>query len=110
MQDENFKQNYNYGEISDNDKRVIGEVISLAKAQGLDNFVEFLQHKFKIVEQPEFDFEESEFVKESAKHGLFVAVQGTIKSGDKPGDIVYPVISITDDVRKFDKFYNAIKK
>jgi len=39
-----------------------------------------------------------------------VSVQGTIKSGDKPDDIVYPVISICEDIRKFEKFYNAIKK
>lgn len=110
MQDENVKINYDYGEIPENDKRVVEEVIKHAKQQGLDIFVKFLEHKFNIIEQPTYDFEESEFVKEAAKNGLFVSVQGTIKSGDKPGDIVYPVISICDDIRKFEKFYNAIKK
>ena len=110
MQEENFNENFNYGEISDNDKRVVEEVIKLAKQQGLDIFVKFLEHKFNIVEQPTYDFEESEFVKEAAKNGLFVSVQGTIKSGNKPDDIVYPVISICEDIRKFEKFYNAIKK
>jgi len=110
MQEENFNQNYNYGEISDNDKKVVQEVIKHAKQQGLDIFVKYLENKFNIVEHPTYDFEESEFVKDAAKNGLFVSVQGTIKSGDKPDDIVYPVISICDDIRKFEKFYNAIKK
>lgn len=110
MQKENYTENYNYGEVSTNDKKVINEVITLAKQQGLDMFVEFLKFKFQIVEQPKYDFEESEFVQEAAKHGLFVSVQGNIKSGDKVDDVVYPVISICDDIRKFEKFYNAIKK
>ena len=107
---ENLTMQYNYGDISPSDKKVVEEVIKLAKQQNLDVFAEFLKHKFEIEETPEYDMSQSKFFKIAAKLGLFGSQQGHITYPEDPTKTKYPVMGMTEDVRKFEDLYNAIKE
>lgn len=104
-----FKQVFDYGHINEDHTNAIQEAINLAKSQGLKDFANFLERKFKIVPIKQYDISQSKFCKAANKAGIRCAIQGTLVSGQDEQAIEYPVISICEEVRDLEKIYETIK-
>ncbi len=95
---------YDYGSISEDHKKIILEVMDLAKKTGNELFAEFLKHKFEIVEPNRYDLSESKFIDACEKHKFCYNIQGYVKEGNSPDAVHYPIVSITEDIRKLEEF------
>jgi hypothetical protein len=99
------KRLFDYGSITEEHKKVIEEVIYLYKESKIENFDEFLKSKFQVELPPRFPIQDSLFVKFCKEHQFRCAIMGY--AVDDEG-VEYPVISITEDVRKLDNFVKDI--
>jgi hypothetical protein len=103
--------NFNYGQISDEQKSVAVEIIELAKQSGNNELAELIKYKFQIVEPNKFDITNSAFVQACEAAGFKYWIQGwLIEDPDNLASMQYPIISITEDVRKLDKFIESMYK
>jgi hypothetical protein len=95
---------FDYGNITEEHKKVILEVIELARSSGNEMFAEFVKHKFQITEPIKFDLSESKFIEACEKHKFCYNIQGYVKDGLQPDGMHYPIVSITEDIRKLEEF------
>ena len=102
---------FDYGAISEEQKKAILEVMDLAKESGNDVFAEFLKHKFKIVEPVRVDHKEYDFYKHCDSNGIKVWLMGYVQDGggNNPAEPSYPVVSITEDIRKLEELVAYLK-
>lgn len=102
---------FDYGTITDEHKEAVQEVINLAKSLGNEEFAEFIKHRFKIVEPLRIPYDISSFYKECQKVGIKVHLMGYVQDngGSDPTSPYYPILSITEDIRKLDEFVKSIK-
>lgn len=98
--------NFNYGDITDEHKQAAKEIADLMEGMNQPMMAELIRERFQITPIPKYDFLQHPFVKACEKANLFCAVQGHVKDGS--GKIEYPVISISDDVRKFEDLFQII--
>lgn len=98
------KELFDYGSINEEHKKVVLEIMELAKQSGNDVFAEFIKHKFQIVEPKKYDLAESKFVEACEKHNFKYHVMGYVVDGTNPDSIHYPIVSITEDIRKLEEF------
>jgi hypothetical protein len=103
---------FDYGAITEEQKKAILEVMDLAKESGNEMFAEFIKHKFKIVEPLRIDHKESEFYKVCESHGIKVWLMGYVqdKGGLDPTEPSYPIVSVTEDIRKLENLIENISK
>jgi len=102
---------FDYGTISEQHKEAVQEVMELAKNFGNAEFAEFLKHKFKIIEPLRVPYETSTFAKECEKADIKVYLMGWTQDngGSDPALPFYPILSITDDIRKLEQLIKNIK-
>ena len=98
--------NFNYGDITDEHKHAAKEIANLMEGMNQPMMAELIRERFQITPIPKYDFTQHPFVKACEKANLFCAVQGHVKDGS--GKMEYPVISISDDVRKFEDLFQII--
>jgi hypothetical protein len=100
---------FDYGAgLNETHKDAAIEIAKLAKEHGHTEFAEFILAKFQTIKRNEYDFEnESSFIKFLNKHEFKYWIMGWVKDGESPIGMHYPIISITEDIRKLD---NAIKE
>ena len=70
---------------------------------------EMIRSRFKIVEPPKYNLEESSFIQACKKVGIFVSIQGTVAEGEIPNQMLYQLVAISGDIRQMDKFVESIK-
>jgi hypothetical protein len=104
-----IKQTFDYGSIKTEHKEAVEEVVDLARNMGNHVFAEFLLHRFQIEEQKRFELKDSKFFQLCRENSIGVNIQGHTQEGIGPDSVQYPVISITEDVRKLDAFVEKIK-
>lgn len=102
----NMDPNFNYGDITDEHKQAAKEIANLMEGMNQPMMAELIRERFQIKPIPKYDFTQHPFVKACEQADLFCAVQGHIRDGS--GKLEYPVISISDDVRKFEKLFQII--
>lgn len=95
---------FDYGNVTQDHKKLLLEIIELAKKSGNDVFAEFIKHKFQIVEPNRFDLANSKFIESCEKHRFSYNIQGYVVDGLNPDAVHYPIVSITEDIRKLDEF------
>jgi hypothetical protein len=105
-----MKQLFNYGDLKKEHKDAAAEIIDLAKQLGQDNLAEVIAHKFQLVEPNKFNIEDSVFAKACDSVGFKYWIMGWVAEGDGPEAVHYPIVSITEDVRKLDNFIINIAK
>jgi hypothetical protein len=71
---------------------------------------ELVKQRFKVVEIPRYDINESPFIDACKEAGIFAAVQGYLQEGSDLEKMEYPLVSICEDIRKLEKLIPAIKK
>ena len=106
---EQIKTLFDYGDIKEEHTRVAEEIANLCLQFGQPMLAEEIKRKFKVVEVPKYNLEESEFVQECAKHGVYVSIQGIIHEGNGPSLMEYQLVGIIGDVRKMNEFIRAVK-
>jgi hypothetical protein len=101
--DENL---FNYDDVNDEHKKAATEFLRLLE-QHKDPLIvsELIKKNFKLTPMPKYSPEESLFVQACAKAGQYVNIQGYVEDNNK----LYPVCTITDDIRKLDKLFGIIK-
>jgi hypothetical protein len=99
---------FDYGNINADHKKAILEAVELAMKSGNHLFAELLKHKFEIVEPKKYDLDESEFIKACNSNEIKYNIQGYIVEGPTHDPVHYPLVSITEDIRKLNKFIKGI--
>jgi hypothetical protein len=97
---------FNYGDLNDEHKKAAKEFLRLLDQHNDPLIVaELIKKNFGLKPKPQVKPEESLFVQACAKSGQYVNIQGHVEDDG----VLYPVCSITDDIRKLDKLFGIIK-
>jgi hypothetical protein len=105
-----MKQLFNYGDLKKEHKDAAIEIAELARQLGQDNLADTIAHKFQLVEPNKFKIEDSIFAQACDQAGFKYWIMGWVAEGEGADAIHYPIVSITEDVRKLDNFITSIAK
>ena len=102
---------YDYGSISDSDKKVVNEIISLLRQRKgipVEMIIEELKTKFELVEIPMKKIEDSVWGQLTKDERIGMSVQGfrTVKQDGKPLRI--PHVGFSADLDYLDEFVNRL--
>jgi hypothetical protein len=100
---------FNYGNITQEHKKAIEEVIVLAENAGHPLFADLLKNKFQIIERKKFNVDDSIFIKYAKENNIYCSAQGFIDNLN-PEDPMIPVIGLCEDVKKLDNFVLKIQE
>ena len=114
MTGEAIEGNYDYGNITDSDKKVVTEIIDLMRQRGdvpCSMFAEELKTRFQMVEIPMKSIEDSVWGQMTKDERLGQSVQGFRQSTDENGEkIRIPHVGFSADLDYLDEFINRIVK
>ena len=97
---------FNYDDLNDQHKKAAVEFLSLLDKHKDPLIVaEIVKKQFDLDPKPKFKPDDSLFVQACIKAGTYVNIQGHVEDDG----VLYPVCSITDDIRKLDKLFGEIK-
>lgn len=108
MSEEIRKSVFSYDEITEEHKDAALEIMNLLNQMGQPMIAEMIKHKFKIVEKPKFDLNNSPVHNSLTADGFFLAVQGYVGVGEGADAIDYPVVCINEDIRKLDAWFHKV--
>ena len=114
MTGEAIQTNYDYGNISDGDKKVVKEIIDLLRNRGdvpCSMFAEELKTRFELEEIPMKKIEDSVWGQLTKDERLGQSVQGFRQTTDENGKkIRIPHVGFSADLDYLDEFLNRIVK
>lgn len=114
MTGEAIQSNYDYGNISDGDKKVVKEIIDLLRNRGdvpCSMFAEELKTRFELEEIPMKKIEDSIWGQLTKDERLGQSVQGFRQTTDENGKkIRIPHVGFSADLDYLDEFLNRIVK
>lgn len=100
---------FNYGDITADHRDAAKEIANIIAGSGNIMLAEIIKQRFKVVEIPKFNLEDSKFARACMSAGVFPAVQGHVQEGSDIEKIEYPLVGICEDIRKLEKLYEIIK-
>jgi hypothetical protein len=100
---------FDYGNITDEHKSVVVEIVGLLKSMGQEELAGILNSRFKIVEPKRFKIADSQFVQACTANQIYCAVQGHVQSGTDLDSMHYPLVTMSEDIRKFERLFEYIK-
>ena len=105
---------YDYGDISESDKKVVNEIITLLRQRKgipVEMIIEELKTKFELVEIPMKKIEDSVWGQLTKDERLGMSMQGFRQSSDENGNpIRIPHIGFSADLDYLDEFVNRLVK
>ena len=105
---------YDYGNITDSDKKVVNEIIDLMRQRGdvpCSMFAEELKTRFQMVEIPMQSIEDSIWGQLTKDERIGQSVQGFRQSTNEKGEkIRIPHIGFSADLDYLDEFINRLAK
>src|SRR5210317_1491723 len=114
MTGEAIESLYDYGDITDSDKKVVREIIDLMRNRGdvpCSMFAEELKTRFQLVEIPMKKIEDSVWGQLTKDERLGQSVQGFRQSTDEKGEkIRIPHVGFSADLDYLDEFVNRLVK
>ncbi len=114
MTGESITGNYDYGNITDSDKKVVNEIIDLMREREnvpCGMFAEELKSRFNLVEIPMKKIEDSLWGILTKDESLGQSVQGFRQVTDENGEkIRIPHVGFSADLDYLDEFVNRIVK
>lgn len=101
---------YNYGNVTEDDKTLVREVINMLDQDKQYSTSQLLKERFKMNDIIQYDRNESVFLNYANDMNLPIHIQGhsTQTKGDKTYH--YPIFSLCDDIRVLNKFVENIIK
>jgi hypothetical protein len=100
---------FDYGSINDDHKAAAEEIVELLRQLGIELPIKVISERFKLVEPNRFDFTQTEFYKVCREVDVFLGVQGFVVNHADPEKTEYPIVSITEDIRKLENLLQFIK-
>ena len=114
MTGEAIEGNYDYGNITDSDKKVVREIIDLMRQRdqvSCGMFAEELKTRFQMVEIPMKSIEDSVWGQMTKDERLGQSVQGFRQATDEKGEkIRIPHVGFSADLDYLDEFVNRLVK
>ena len=114
MTGEAIEENYDYGNITDSDKKVVREIIDLMRQRdqvSCGMFAEELKTRFQMVEIPMKSIENSVWGQLTKDERLGQSVQGFRQSTNEKGEkIRIPHVGFSADLDYLDEFVNRLVK
>ena len=114
MTGEAIEGNYDYGDITDSDKKVVTEIIDLMRQRGdvpCSMFAEELKTRFQMVEIPMKSIEDSVWGQLTKDERIGQSVQGYRQATDEKGEkIRIPHVGFSADLDYLDEFINRLVK
>ena len=114
MTGEAIEGNYDYGNITDSDKKVVTEIIDLMRQRGAvpcSMFAEELKTRFQMVEIPMKSIEDSIWGQLTKDERIGQSVQGYRQATDEKGEkIRIPHVGFSADLDYLDEFINRLVK
>ena len=109
-----LEPNYDYGSITDKDKKVVEEVISLLEARPgvpMNMVIAELKEKFELVNIPMMKIEDSVWHQLTKDERIGQSMQGFKQTTDSEGNkIRIPHIGFSADLDYLDEFVNRLAK
>jgi hypothetical protein len=97
---------FDYGSITKEHKSVVVEIAQILEQYGQTHLADMIKEQFKVVEVPRYKFSDSEMYKSFESAGIYLQIQGWVTKDQ----IKYPIIGISEDVKKLEEWYKSIKK
>jgi len=114
MTGEAIESNYDYGNITDSDKKVVREIIDFLRQREqvpVSMVAEELKTRFQLVEIPMKKIEDSVWGQLTKDERLGQSVQGFRQSTDEKGEkIRIPHVGFSADLDYLDEFVNRLVK
>ena len=108
----NIQSNYDFGDITDRDKKLISEVVSIIRDQGdkgPDVVIKSLEDKFQIDETPWMSIVDTLWYKLTKDLPITANIQGFRLSQDKDGKAIkIPHVVFSSDLDYLDTFIHKI--
>lgn len=98
---------FNYDDLNDDHKKAATEFLRLLDQHNDPLIVsELIKKNFDLKPKPKVKPDHSLFVQACQKSGQYVNIQGYVEDDG----VLYPICTITDDIRKLDKLFGVIKE
>ena len=99
---------FDYGSIKKEHLEAATEILRVLKEElrVSDLALEYIKLKFQIKEIPTYNIEDSKLYKAAKKANLYLPIVGHIVEGTGLESKKYPVIGISEDIRKLDKLFD----
>jgi len=94
-----IKYMFDYGNVKKEHKEAVEEVCKILTESNQNMISELLKVKFKIKENPKYDISLSLFLNILKNNKINYSIQGHITENN----IDYPIINISEDIRRLDK-------
>ena len=110
---ENIKEaipGFDYDKCTEEQKQAVNEVLRIILEQYKNIDLNYIKTVFKILPKKYFNPEDSRFVQFAKKHKIVWNIQGHIREGNDITSYHYPMISFSDDIRKFDNMLVDFEK
>jgi hypothetical protein len=101
---------FDYGSIKTEHQSAALEISNMLKSLGHSDIAEEILIRFQIEKIPTYDLEESTFIQEMKEAGIYVAIQGFLKEGSGKTAFQYPLVSVSGDIRQFNKMIDDLRK
>jgi hypothetical protein len=101
---------FDYGSLNEDHKKAAAEICELLRQAGNEVMAGAISQRFKLEEPVRFDHTSTEFANACARANIFLGVQGYVFSHDDPEKIHYPIVSISEDIRKLQDLVNVLKQ
>jgi hypothetical protein len=100
---------FDYGGINEHHVEAAIEIISILRQMGNELPAKIISERFKLEEPKRFDFTQTKFFKACQEANVFLGMQGFVVNHDDPEKTEYPIVSISEDIRKLETLYYIIK-
>lgn len=111
MSEEKVDYGFDYRRLNDDHKTAAAEISEIIEKSGNKELADYIRMRFELKSIPIFDISNSQFVKEVGAAGIKVNIQGYIHDIDETGsEIKFPMILISEDIRKLDSFIEKLIK
>jgi hypothetical protein len=107
---EEFYPNYDYGNITKDDKALVKEIIKMLEKENQYGLSEQLKLTFGLKDITRYEIEKSVFYNLCKENNIALQKQGDIKVSENGIHTEYPIVSICEDIRRLDKFIENIFK
>ena len=101
---------YDYGQITKDDQVLVNEIVNILEAKGQKEIALNLKEQFQIIEHEKFNLQDSIFFQTCKNAGLRIHPQGDIMVTENGKTVLYPMVDVCDDIRKFDKMISDLMK
>jgi len=101
---------FDYANLSNEQKEAVDEVFRILAEKYATLDLTPLKIKFNLEEKKYFDLEDSDFYRKCKENKIVVDTQGWKKEGLGDDAIHYPLVTMSGDIRQFEKVFNDYKK